>query len=92
MHPAAPACPMCREEDVALWTEDMMVVWQKSHMGSRDFTRCQEALGSSSLVKQEELFMLLFSMLGKWTQPFQLKQDACDEQLMSTSVKAKWDQ
>lgn len=76
---------------MAPWTQDIMVTWHKSYMGSRDFTRCQETLGSSSLVKQEELLILLFSMLGKWTQPFQLKQDAGDEHVMSTGVKAKWD-
>lgn len=35
--------------------------------------------------------MLLFSILGKWIEPFQLKQDPCDEHLTSTGVKANWD-
>lgn len=68
-----------------------MVAWHKPHMGSRDFTGCQETLGSNSLVKHEELFMLLFSMPGRWAQPFQLKQDPCDEHFVSTGVKANWD-
>lgn len=91
MHPAASASPTSGQEDTALWTRDVMKAWHKVHVGSRDFTRCQETPGSSSPVKQEKLFMSLSSILGKRTQPFQLKRDPCDERLTSTSAKVNWD-
>lgn len=61
MHPAAPAFPTSRQEDVALCTGDVMKAWHKLHMGSR----CQKTLEPSPLVRQTEVFMSLSSILGK---------------------------